>query len=175
MKYSLECPSRQQSANAFLAFAGSFIFVAGIAAQVLGHPHGVLLFWDWCAQALPRPFRYRLWFGIYPLSTLSGEDGGFHPTVLAELFEFTGGRLEFTLALMLFCPNRCNAWLADGLRSSFTRASSLAASTTDSRLALSVQLATAGLVVAAEASSVLLSSAMARTIPVSHTRRATFA
>lgn len=65
-------------------------------------------------KCFPAFYRYWLWFGIYPSSTLSllppdllferGPDGGLHPNVWAQLFGFTAGVMETTLAFLHLMP-----------------------------------------------------------------------
>lgn len=72
-------------------------------------------------KLFPGFYRYWLWYGIYPSSTLStlpwrlwftrGADGGWHPNALAQLFGFTGGVMETLFAGLLLVPSRSNLWL----------------------------------------------------------------
>jgi len=77
-------------------------------------------------KLFPHFYKYWLWFGIYPSSTLSdfpkslffqrGEDGGWHPNLLAQAFGFFGGAMEVTLAALMLMSlastRRLRAFLA---------------------------------------------------------------
>lgn len=80
-------------------------------------------------KLFPSFYRYWLWFGIYPSSTLADfptwfwfsirEDGGLHPNFMAQALGFFGGALETLLAVLLLVPrasNKClRRWLAVGI------------------------------------------------------------